>query len=46
MHHKRRKPKAGRAGCLLCKPHKLNAYKSRERSRGKREALRHEQRAW
>jgi hypothetical protein len=21
--HKRRRPKAGRAGCLLCKPHKL-----------------------
>lgn len=22
MHHKRGKPKSGRAGCLLCKPHK------------------------
>jgi len=21
-HHKRKKPKSGRAGCLLCKPHK------------------------
>ena len=24
MHHKRRRPKAARAGCLLCKPHKAN----------------------
>ena len=24
MHHKRRKPKNARAGCLLCKPHKAN----------------------
>ena len=24
MHHKRGKPKKARAGCLLCKPHKLN----------------------
>ena len=23
-HHKRRKPKNARAGCLLCKPHKAN----------------------
>ena len=22
MHHKRRRPKDRRAGCLLCKPHK------------------------
>jgi hypothetical protein len=22
MHHKRRRPKNSRAGCLLCKPHK------------------------
>ena len=22
MHHKRRKPKHQRAGCLMCKPHK------------------------
>jgi hypothetical protein len=25
MHHKRRRPKHRRAGCLLCKPHKLPA---------------------
>lgn len=24
MHHKRRRPKNQRAGCLLCKPHKRN----------------------
>lgn len=25
MHHKRGRPKQRRAGCLLCKPHKLPA---------------------
>jgi len=24
MHHKRKRPKSARAGCLLCKPHKAN----------------------
>ena len=24
MHHKRGRPKNRRAGCLLCKPHKMN----------------------
>ncbi|TCR61840.1 hypothetical protein EV560_112181 [Bosea sp. BK604] len=24
MHHKRKRPKSSRAGCLLCKPHKAN----------------------
>ncbi len=24
MHHKRKRPKNARAGCLLCKPHKAN----------------------
>lgn len=24
MHHKRKRPKKQRAGCLLCKPHKGN----------------------
>lgn len=24
MHHKRKRPKASRAGCQLCKPHKRN----------------------
>jgi hypothetical protein len=26
MHHKRRRPKNRRAGCLYCKPHKVNGY--------------------
>lgn len=26
-HHKRRRPKSRRAGCLLCKPHKANGLK-------------------
>jgi hypothetical protein len=26
MNHKRRKPKAGRAGCLLCKPNKMSGW--------------------
>ena len=27
MHHKRGKPKNSRAGCLMCKPHKMNGWK-------------------
>jgi hypothetical protein len=30
MHHKRRRPKNRRAGCLLCKPHKANGAKGSE----------------
>jgi hypothetical protein len=30
MHHKRRRPKNRRAGCLLCKPHKGNGMKGRQ----------------
>ena len=26
MHHKRGRPKNRRAGCLMCKPHKMNGY--------------------
>ncbi len=26
MHHKRRRAKAGRAGCLLCKPNKIGGW--------------------
>lgn len=29
MHHKRRRPKNRRAGCLYCKPHKANGAKGR-----------------
>lgn len=28
MHHKRGKPKNQRAGCLMCKPHKMNGAAS------------------
>lgn len=41
--HKRRRPKQRRAGCLLCKPHKLTANVKAERARGNRVALRHEE---
>lgn len=27
MNHKRKKPKNSRAGCLMCKPHKMNGAK-------------------
>lgn len=29
MNHKRKRPKNGRAGCLLCKPNKANGNKHR-----------------
>jgi hypothetical protein len=35
-HHKRRRPKNARAGCLLCKPHKMNGAKKRVRLKGLR----------
>jgi hypothetical protein len=40
MHYKRSKPKSGRAGCLLCKPHKHQAEKHRDRARVRREGER------
>lgn len=43
--HKRARPKQRRAGCLLCKPHKLSSAKKAERRRGRREAMLHELRA-
>lgn len=33
MHHKRRRPKARRAGCLLCKPCKLSGWPAHELGR-------------
>lgn len=35
MHHKRCRPKARRAGCLLCKPSKLNAHKTADRMKAR-----------
>lgn len=29
--HKRKKPKNSRAGCLMCKPHKANGAKEKEK---------------
>ena len=49
MHHKRKRPKSARAGCLLCKPHKANGccadhknmqYGNRRRYEGARDQLR------
>lgn len=34
MHHKRKRPKNRRAGCLLCKPWKMNGYGKRRRIEG------------
>lgn len=31
-HHKRGKPKNARSGCLLCKPHKANGAKNKNRA--------------
>jgi len=31
MHHKRKRPKSRRAGCLLCKPYKANGCCPRHR---------------
>lgn len=32
MHHKRKRPKSVRAGCMMCKPWKKNAFKDQEQS--------------
>ena len=34
MNFKRRKPKNKRAGCLMCKPHKMNGVKAPTKIRG------------
>jgi hypothetical protein len=35
-HHKRRRPKNRRAGCLLCKPWKANGFARRQRVDGEK----------
>ena len=35
-HHKRRRPKNRRAGCLLCKPHKANGAKNKVKASDRR----------
>jgi len=36
MNHKRKRPKNRRAGCLLCKPWKINGYNRRNRRDGEK----------
>jgi hypothetical protein len=43
--HTRGRPKQRRAGCLLCKSHKLSSAKKAPRRRGRRDAMLHEMRA-
>jgi hypothetical protein len=44
-HHKRRRPKHRRRGCLLCKPHKLTANAKGERCRSREASLEYERAA-
>lgn len=44
-HHKRKRPKHRRSGCLLCKPHKLTANVKATRQRGKQDWARREEAA-
>ncbi len=50
MNYKRKRPKSGRAGCLLCKPHKRQGYCLHERDkfsdRVRGEAARNKIREW
>lgn|GEM_PF-3350709 len=45
-HHKRKRPKHRRSGCLLCKPHKLTANVKAERRKTTRTWASHERAAW
>jgi hypothetical protein len=44
-HHKRKRPKHRRSGCLLCKPQKLTANAKAERRRSEQMSLQHERTA-
>jgi len=44
MHHKRKRPKNGRAGCLMCKPWKVNGFAT-ERKDGEHFSD-HKRRVW
>jgi hypothetical protein len=44
-HHKRKRPKHRRSGCLLCKPHKLTTNVKGERRRSRQASLEHERAA-
>jgi hypothetical protein len=45
-HHKRKRPKHRRNGCLLCKPHKLTANVKAKRRRDRSRWTDHENSAW
>jgi hypothetical protein len=45
-HHKRKRPKQRRSGCLLCKPYKLPAIAKADRRRLNSAALKNERAAW
>lgn len=45
-HHKRKRPKHRRSGCLLCKPKKLTANVKAERRKATRNWASHERAAW
>jgi hypothetical protein len=45
-HHKRKRPKHRRNGCLLCKPQKLTANVKAERRRDRSRWASHESAAW
>jgi len=45
-HHKRKRPKHRRNGCLLCKPHKLTANVKAERRRDRSRWTSHEGATW
>jgi hypothetical protein len=42
MHHKRKRPKDRRAGCLMCKPHKANGCCPRHKNMTMGNRRRHE----
>jgi hypothetical protein len=45
MHHKRKRPKQARAGCMLCKPSKNSHNTTADRMRARRDWRRFEERA-
>ena len=39
MHHKRKRPKSTRAGCLMCKPYKREGYRRKVKVKGLRQRI-------
>jgi hypothetical protein len=46
MNYKRKRAKAQRAGCLLCKPHKLTANVKADRAKANKLAFKNEDKAY